>query len=211
MDMNRDLRALAASLKELADQGFPVDLSVAIPEDHRGDVGIEQVGESTIFVLPNGLTTYILDVILINCTAKTIYLRGLELRVPWEKSGLELVPELKDTGKNHQNCFPRLGDLRPSGSRCNRGLMTHGMLSSRPLQGRLLAVGGPMRKNLEHGATSEATVAISDMNCREYHGTVNFWIDRLTHASNKAAPELQFHVGTTAGYPSQGLVQPLRT
>ena len=90
-------------------------------------MGIEQIGEPTIFVLPNGLTTYVLYVILINNTAETIYLRSLELRVPWENSALELVPEVRNTGKNHQSCFPRLGDLRPSASQGNRrGLMDMG-------------------------------------------------------------------------------------
>ena len=203
MGNDRDLQPLGASLKELADQGFLVDLSVAITEDHRGEVLIEQVGDSTIVVLPDGLTAYFLYVILINSTAKTIYLRGLELRVPWEDSGLELVPEFGDTAKAHQNCFPRLCDLRPSRNQHNRrGLLEHGMLTNRPLQGRLYAVGGPLPKKLQHGATCQAIVATSDMNRCEYHGTVDFWIDRLTLASNTAAPELHSHVGKTAGSPN---------
>ena len=150
MGKNSDLRALAASLKGLATMGFPVDLTVAIPKDHRGDVAIEQIGDSTIVVLPDGLTAYFLNVILTNGTAKTIYLRGLELRVPWEDSGLELVPEFGDTAKAHQNCFPRLCDLRPSRNQHNRrGLLEHGMLTNRPLQGRLYAVGGPLPKKLQ--------------------------------------------------------------
>ena len=193
MGNERHLQALGASLKELADQGFLVDLSVAIPEDHRGDVGIEQVGEPTIFVLPDGLTAYVLTVILINLTAKTIYLRGLKLRVPWENSALELVSELRNTGKNHQNCFPRLGDLRPSISQGNRrGLMEHGTLTRRPLQGSLFAVGGPLPKDLQHGATCEARVVACNMTRLEYQGTVNFWIDRLTYARKKRCRKRSF-------------------
>ena len=134
---------LASSLKELAAHGVSVDLSITHPEDHRGDVRIEQVGEPTISVLPEGLTAFVVDLILINCTEKTIYLRGLELHVPWENSALELVSEVRTTGKHHQSCFPRLGDLRPSASQSNRrGLMEYGTLTRRPLQGRLYAVGG---------------------------------------------------------------------
>jgi hypothetical protein len=204
MGKKRDLRALATSLKELATMGFPVDLSVAIPEDRRGDVVIEQVEDPTIFVLQGGLTVYLLNLILINGTAKTIYLRDLKLRVPWENSALEMVSELRNTGKNHQNCFPRLGDLRASTGQGNRrGLMEHGTLTTRPLQGSLFAVGGPLPKDFRHGTTREARVVACDMSRLEYRGTVNFWIDRLTYASKKAVPETQFHVGTTVGYASQ--------
>ena len=199
MDRKRDIWALAASLKGLAEQGFPVDLSVAIPKNNRGDMGIEPVGDPTVFVLPDGLTAYVLDVILINQTANTIYLRGLELRVCWENCGLELVPELKDTGKNHQSCFPRSGDPRPSASQSNRGLMNYGTLTRRPLQGRLFAVGGPLPKDLQHGTTCETTVAVSDMARLEHHGTVGFFIDRLTLGSKIPTQKPHYNAATVAG------------
>ena len=81
--------------------------------------------------------------------------------------------------------------------------MEYGTLTRRPLQGFLFAVGGPLPKDLQHGATCEARVVVCNMTRLEYQGTANFWIDRLTYASKKAMAETQFHVGTTVDYPSQ--------
>jgi hypothetical protein len=98
--------------------------------------------------------------------------------------------------------FPSAGSSAPKEVLDTADNFIDGTLTRRPLQGQLFAIGGPMPKDLSHEASCQAIVAISDMNRHEYHGAVNFWIDRLTLASNKAAPELQFHAGTTAGYPN---------
>ena len=53
-----DSAQLAASLKKLARAGCPVDTSVADAEDQRGDLEINQLGESMVFDLPYGGTGY---------------------------------------------------------------------------------------------------------------------------------------------------------
>ncbi|MGH9504095.1 MAG: hypothetical protein ACRD20_14685 [Terriglobales bacterium] len=87
---------LAESLRELAEAGSPVDLSVA----ESSDVEINQIGEAMLFDLPHGGTGYLLDLEFINQTSKTIY--GSQpgpLRMPWEDPLFEWLP---DPRENHR-------------------------------------------------------------------------------------------------------------
>jgi hypothetical protein len=90
----------AASLRELAEAGSPVDISVADTEDQQADLEISQVGgvyESTLFELPTGRSGYILDLEIINQTSKTIYCsEPPKLRLPWEDSFFDWLPDPKE-------------------------------------------------------------------------------------------------------------------
>ena len=96
---------LGLALEELAAFGCPVDLSVV-----ANDLGLylEQGGglsDSIVFDLPYHRTGYILDVgEILNRRSTTIYLRDLELELPWEDPGFCWLP---DPGTQNYNAKRR--------------------------------------------------------------------------------------------------------
>ena len=85
---------LRLALEELAAFGSPVDLSV-VQEDLS--LNIQQVGgvsDSIIFDLPHHRAGYILDMEFLNLRSTTIYLRNIELQLPWADSWFSGCPTL---------------------------------------------------------------------------------------------------------------------
>ena len=80
------------------------------------------------------------------------------------------------------------------------------MLTNRPLQGLLYAVGGSLPKHLQHGATCQAKVEIFDMARLVHHGSVDFWIDRLAFSSKDAPQKVQSPADMAAGSPTSAIL-----
>ncbi len=191
MQKNSNCTRLATLLRELADLGSSVDLSVADTKDEPADIEIEQVGgilESSIFELPGGLTGYMVYVAVTNQTSQTIYCRNVELRVFWEDSLFQWMPDPRETRGSERYRFPGRGSPElPRDQVINHVLLEDGALTPRrPLQGWLLATGRPMPENLRNRQTLHATVAIYASNRIEYTETIRLWPERLAVKPNFA-------------------------
>ena len=179
-----DRARLAASLRELAAAGSPVDISVAEVDAQPPDIEITQSGginDSMLFELPGGSTGYILDLQIINQTSKTIYGVALpELRMPWDDPLFELLPDPRETRRrtsylrkkrngrfervdavSDSYCFP--GGLQleyPRADVLNHRLKHLILSPGRPLCGLILATGSPMPAHLRHGQWIEPTLSL---------------------------------------------------
>ena len=223
-------KELGHALAELAAFGSPVDLSVTV-RDENPDLHIEQVGgvsESVIFDLPNHRTGYILNAEILNRGSKTIYLRGLELQLPWEDPGFDWLPdpETQDHGQNRQQksrkagnrkgrrravqtslqeyWFPASGGLAfPRDQVVNHYLVENGKLTRKPQRGLLLAIGGRMPTDLRHGALLEASLVVFDVDEIEYRHPVTFWIERRAVVAKPAIRNLGLFEPSLANRRSQ--------
>jgi hypothetical protein len=194
MQKNQNYAArLAVSLRELADQGSSVDLSVAgTKKDEPAGIEIEQVGgilESSIFQLPGGLTGYMVCVAMTNQTSQTIYCRDVEIRVPWEDSLFHWMPDPRETRGSKAYRFPGRGSPEfPRDQVINHVLLEGGALTPRrPLEGWLLATGRPVPDSLRDRQGLDATLAIHASNRIEYTETIHLWTERLA-VKPKLAP-----------------------
>ena len=229
MHRTPDRARLASSLRELADAGSPVDTFIADTEDQQADLEIRQVGESTLFDLPNGGWGCILDLEIINQTSKTIYCTGVpELRIPWEDPFFHWQPDPRETPRRIRYYRTKSNGRReridtvseayffPGGAQLEypRALvlnhrLEHGVLApGRPLFGLLLATGGRMPSELLHGQSLELTFSITSSRHIEYIEKVQLWIDRL-QAKRKPARTHNLRgepvgiVGPTVAVPGQ--------
>ena len=210
MQANLNRAKLAESLKELAEAGSPVDISVADTDDQHSDVEINQVGESIVFDLRFGGTGYLLDLEIINQTSKTIYCSAMALRRLWEDILFEWLPDPKEnprrlsyfrrkrnghrelvhaTSENY--CFCGGSQLEyPREVVLNHVLLKRGILApGRPLKGLLLASGGPMPGELRHGQILEPTLTLISSTHIEYTAPLCLGIDR---SQAKPKPERRY-------------------
>ena len=185
MQNNRNCaNRLAALLKELANVGSSVDLSAADTEDEAPDIEIEQAGgilESSIFELRSGLTGYMVYVVVTNQTAQTIYCRDLQIRVPWEDSLFQWMQDPRETRGSEVYRFPGKGSPEfPRDQVINHALLdVRALTPRRPLEGWLLATGGPMPGTLRDRQELDAILAIFASSHVEYTATVRLWTERL--------------------------------
>ena len=184
MQDTQNRRSLTASLKQLAEQGSQVDLSIADGEERAAELEIEQVGWvycSTIFELSSGLTGYMIDLEITNQTLRNLYCRDLELRLPWEDPRFDWMQDPAEEGKSEFYRFPGRNSLElPREDVINHVLLAeNGLKPKRPLCGWLLATGGPMPKSLRHGEWIEPTLAIIASNHSEYIAAIRLWVERL--------------------------------
>jgi hypothetical protein len=179
---------LAASLREMAAVGIPVDLSVA-----ELDVEIEQVGgihDTMVFDLPNGRAGYVIDLIITNQTSRPIRCRDIELRSLWADSEFELLPDPREVGGDLYNYrFPGKAALELLREQVLNHVLPGGILKPGgcPRQGWLLGIGSPMPENLRHGAWVEITLAIIAYDHNEYEETITLWVDRHEKLEQKSS------------------------
>lgn len=181
MQRNRDC---SERLRELANLGSPVDVSVADIENESAHIETEQVGgvyDSRIFELPHGLTGYMVYVVVTNQTSRTIYCRDVELRVFWEDSLFQWLPDPRKTQCSEAYRFPGTGSPEfPRNQVINHVLLENGALTPRrPWEGWLLATGRPMPDTLRDTQGLDATLAILPSNHAEYTATIRLWTERL--------------------------------
>jgi len=208
MPKNLNLTRLAESLRELAEAGSPVDISVAEVSAAQSEVEINQVGESIVFDLRYGGTGYLLDLEIINQTSKTIYCsETLELRMSWEDPLFAWLPDPRENPRkfsywrrerngrskivhatSDSYCF--LGGTQleyPRELVLNHSILQRRILApGRPLRGLLLAQGSPLPNHLRHGQWIEPTFSLISSRHIEYTTNIRLWIDR-TEAKPKSA------------------------
>jgi hypothetical protein len=175
----------AISLRELAECGSLVDVSVADTEDEHADVEIEQVGgvhETMVFDLEDGRAGYILDLLITNQMPRPFHCRDIEPRMSWPDSEFEWLQDPKETQRDpHNYRFPGRAALElPRDLVLNHILLGGGILKPGcPKQGWLLGIGSPMPANLRHGAWVEMTLTIVAYDHAEYTSIVHLWTQRL--------------------------------
>lgn len=204
MRRTQDSVRLGARLRDLAAAGSTLDCSVATTLEENAEVEIRLVGgvhESMVFELPDGRSGYILDLEIINQTSKTIYcLPETELRMPWEDALFDWLPDPKETGRTfsyfrrqrngrserveatyESYCFPGGAQLEYTRDLVLNHILLKGCaLRPRcPLNGLLLATGGPMPHDLRHGQWLKPTLALIASDHREYTAEIQLWTDRL--------------------------------
>lgn len=184
MQATRNHANLAASLRECAALGSPVDLSAADIEDKHGDIEIEQSGgilESGIFDLPSGLTGYMVYLVVTNQTSRTIYCRDVELHVFWEDSLFQWIADPRKTQRSEIYRFPGSGSPEfPRDQVINHVLLDNGALTPRrPWEGWLLATGRPMPDSVRDAQELAATLAIRTSNRAEYTATIRLRTERI--------------------------------
>jgi hypothetical protein len=204
MPKNRSRASFAASIRELADLGSRVDLSVADSPDEHVDLEIQQVGgihESMIFELPSGLSGYMLDLAITNQASRRIYCVDLELRLPWDDSYFDWLRDPSETKHPEVYCFPGRGSLElPRAEVINHVLLSQrGLEQKRPVRGFLLATGGPMPNSLRHGQWIDATLAIEGADHVEYTEAIRLWTDRPEVKPNRAMRKVDVY-GNPIGY-----------
>jgi len=188
--------SLRDSLRELAELGSPVDLSVATEESRRCKLEIQQVGgihESRLFELEDGRIAYMVDLEVCNHTSRPIHIEDIELRLPWkDKDHLEwLIPHtvaVKDrknrtTISYEEYRFPGKNGLElPADTVINRTLTERKIVPPRrPVCGWLLAIGGMMARDLFFGGWVDAILVIRTRDRTEFSEPLCFWSDRLEH------------------------------
>jgi hypothetical protein len=178
---------LAASLREMAAAGIPVDLSVAELE-----VEIEQVGgvhDTMVFDLQDGRAGYVIDTIITNQTSSLIRCRDVELRPSWVDSKFEWLPDPREIeGDPYNYHFPGKALELPRDQVLNHVLLDGGILKPGcPMRGWLLGIGSPMPKNLRHGAWVKITLAIIACDHNAYPETITLWVDRLAKREQKSS------------------------
>jgi hypothetical protein len=182
--VTRNRANLAAFLRELADHGSPVDLSVADLGDREVELEIRQVGgfhDSGIFELANGLTGFILDLAVTNQAHKTMYSIDVELSLGWKDDLFQWLPDPREEGDSEIYRFPgRYAPEFPRDEVRNHLLLNDGALPSlRPVRGWLLATGGPLPKNVHHGQWVEATLSLTASDHSEHTANMWLWTERL--------------------------------
>jgi hypothetical protein len=183
MQNNRNrAKRLAASLKELADLGSSVDLSVADIENEAPDVLIEQGGgivESTVFELRSGLVGYMIYVAITNLRSRPIYVRNVELRDLWHDELFYWMSDPRESPDSYR--FPGTGSPElPRDQVLNHFLFDGGVLTPRrPLEGWLLATGSPMPKDLRDRQGLGPTLAILTSTGVEYSQSIRLCVERL--------------------------------
>ena len=235
MRKTQDSVRLGARLRDLAAAGSTLDCSVATTLEENAEVEIRLVGgvhESMVFELPDGRSGYILDLEIINQTSKTIYcLPETELRMPWEDALFDWLPDPKDTGRTfsyfrrqrngrserveatyESYCFPGGAQLEYTRDLVLNHILLKGCaLRPRcPLNGLLLATGGPMPRDLRHGQWLKPTLALIASDHREYMAQIRLWTERLevdhkraTRTPNLYRDPLGFEVGFPVGVGNQ--------
>ncbi len=210
MQNNRNCtKRLAASLRELASLGSSVDLSAADTEDGAADIEIEQAGgisESRIFELPNGLTGYMLYLVVTNQTSRAMYSRDVTLRVLWEDSLFQWIPDPREMGNSESYRFPGKGSPEfPREQVLNHVLLEGRALTPRrPWEGWLLATGRPMPEQpLRDRQWLDATLAILASNRVEYFETIRLCTERLA-----LKPKFALRVKGNLFEESDGLPRP---
>lgn len=201
--------SLEDSLRELAELGSPLDLSVVTEETHMCKLEIQQVGgvhESMVFRLEDGRIAYMVDLEVCNHMSRPIHIADIELRLPWndEDRPLDwLVPHTIVT-KNRQGRttssyleyrFPGKNSLELSADIViNRALVERKILPSRrPVCGLLLAIGGRMPRDLFHGGWVDATLVISTFDGTEFCQPIRFWTDRLEQRQQRPVCACNLH------------------
>lgn len=185
MQNNRNFaKRLATSLKELADLGSSVDLSVPDIEDEATDILIEQGGgivDSRIFELPSGLIGYMIYVAITNLRSRPIYVRDVELRDLWYDELFYWMSDPHETRKPDSYRFPGKGSPElPREQVLNHFLFDGGALTPRrPREGWLLATGRPMPKSLHDRQGLDSTLAILTSNGAEYTQKIHLCVERL--------------------------------
>jgi len=155
-------------------------------------VEIEQFGglnESTVFELASGRLGYVIAAMITNQTAKPIYCGDVQLRVPWEDEFFEWLSPIEVPGKFRKQRdssyqayrFPdKLGLELPYDDVVNHILMEgQALLPGRPVRGLLLATGGIMPPDLQHGQWLSAALVIVGTDHREYSQEIQLWTERL--------------------------------
>ena len=178
---------LSALLRKLSERGCPVDLSVADEEVELPKVEIAQTGPvygSTVFDLEDGRAGYIFGVDLINHSSTPIYSPEFELRRAWQDPAFEWLPDPWAPYRHGHHCyysFPGKGAPEfPRDQVLNHLLLSeNGVLQPRtPYKGYLLAIGGPMPKQLRHGDDVEATLLVTIPDHSEFVEPILLFADR---------------------------------
>jgi hypothetical protein len=185
---------IAASLREMAAVGIPVDLSAAEAEL---DVEIEQVGgvcDSMFFDLPDGRAGCIIDLLINNQTSKPIPIRYVELRPPWPNSEFEWLPDPKEVGREPFNYnFPGKGAPQlPREQVINHVLLGGGILKPRcPVEGWLLGIGNPKPEKLLLGGFVEVILAIIGHDHHsEYEERISLRVDPIWTCQKKSSRKI---------------------
>ena len=233
MRNTKDSVRLGARLRALAAAGSTVDCSLAITPEENVEVELHLVGgiyESMVFELPDRRTGYIMDLEITNQTSKIIYCSEPELRMPWEDRFFDWLPDPKETGRTfsyfrrqrngrserveatyESYCFPRGALEYPRELVLNHILLKGCALRPRcPLNGLLLATGGPMPHDVRHGQWLKPTLALIASNHREYTAQIQLWTDRLEidEKGSTKTPDLDryplgFEFGSPVGVGNQ--------
>jgi hypothetical protein len=234
MRKTQDSVRLGARLRALAAAGSTVDCSLAIIPEEEVEVEIRLVGgvhESMVFELPDRRTGYIMDLEITNQTSKIIYCSETELRMPWEDRFFDWLPDPKETGRTfsyfrrqrngrsehveatyESYCFPGGAQLEYTRDLVLNHMLLQGCaLRPRcPLNGLLLATGGPMPHDLRHGQWLKPTLALIASDHREYTAQIQLWTDRLEidEKGSTITPDLYryplgFETGSPAVIPNQ--------
>ncbi len=228
MRKTRDSVRLGARLRDLAAAGSTVDCSLAIIPEENVEVEICLVGgvhESMVFELPHRRTGYIMDLEITNQTSKIIYCSEPELRMQWEDRFFDWLPDPKETGRTfsyfrrqrnrrserveatyESYCFPGGALEYPRELVLNHILVKGCTLRPRcPLNGLLLATGGPMPHDLRHGQWLKPTLALIASDHREYTAQIQLWTDRLEVDQERAVrtPDVyRYPLGFEIGSPA---------
>jgi hypothetical protein len=171
---------IAASLREMAAVGIPVDPSVA-----ELDVEIEQVGavcDSLVFDLADGRCGWMIDLLITNQTPRSIRIRDVALRPRWPNPDFECLPDPKEVGGDPWNYrFPGKGAFElPREQVINHVLLHRGILKpGRPVEGWLLGIGNPKPATLLLGAPIEVELAIIAYDHSEYKERIKLWVDAI--------------------------------
>ena len=216
---------LRLALEELAAFGSPVDLSV-VQEDLS--LNIQQVGgvsDSIIFDLPHHRAGFIIDIEILNRRSRTIYLRDIELQLPWADPWFQWLPDpgtenhdaKKATGKKSgrprmqpppRYCFPSSDGLEfPRHQVLNHHLAENGKLTRKPMRGLLLAVGARMPDSLLHGSFLEASLVLRDVEGIAHRAAVTFTVDRRAVIAKPKTQNLGLFEPSPASYGS-GIADP---
>jgi hypothetical protein len=183
---------LRVSLKESAEFGSPVDLSVADTEVENEKVEIEQLGgplESRAFELPNRRIGYMAYIAVTTHRTRTIHVIDLELRAPWDDpffqwllpSRVNFLSPAKRARSQLVYEFPsEPGLVFPYDEVINHHLLERKKLPGNcPREGWLLGIGGLMPDNLVHGDLLEMSLTIIGADHAEYSEPIRFLTERL--------------------------------
>jgi len=176
-------------LRELAQLGSPVDLSVAVNEVENQKVEIEQSEYSQIFELESGRVAYRIAIRVTNQLTRPIDLLGVELRTTWDDPMFQWLTPLRIKEQSRGNRggsyllykFPgKSGDEFPYDSVINHYLMNSRRLpGKRLLDGWLLGIGGLMPAELHHRQRLEIPLTIIGSDHAEYSTILQLSTERL--------------------------------
>jgi hypothetical protein len=219
----RRFMPLADSLREFAEMGSPVDLSVATEEFRYLKVEIQQSGgihDSKVFELEDGRTGWMLDLEIYIHTWRPIYLVEVELKLPWKTNDylFEWLTPLKITAKNRGEKaissyeiyrFPGKSGLElPAEDVINNRLFEKKMLPARRrICGWLLATGGPMPRNLLNGGWIEPRLVITASDHTEFRQPIQLWTERLERRARRAPRTIDLFGNRIAGRVLENTLQ----